>query len=521
MDSIKTERIINRTRYVFAFFFLVTAFVSYKGGSVLAVYGTIMMAVAIYLALAIINQVFIFRKVIPLWLIWFSVTVDALLVLLVKYSFHFDPNNGFGLAVKEPATFIVWFMFAVITGMRYNKMLNLYYGALSTFGFIFLLVLGVTTGGLVFVQDPKLIFEPNALRVGTEAAKIIFLIGNTYFLYLMAGFTSKNVKEIEDARNRAKRNLDETNSLLDKVRDMSNRLATSMEEMSATTQSISDNTNTQATLENEIADSSSRKLKEIEDLSLNVDVQHNSFLHLSERLNNLSNSILLLSDESKNAMGLSDSIREKISRGEKSLVSTNDIMVRIEKSSDEMMRIMNMINDISDQINLLSLNAAIESARAGDAGRGFAVVADEISKLADRTAVSIKDIDAIIKSNSAAIRTGISSVKDTNTLINGIINDATEISSRLGKISEHMTNQLDHNMNIHKESESMKLISGEIDESIVLHRDSTREISEEIQKISALGQENSAATEELASVAHEITVIAETLSKVVEEFKVH
>ena len=78
----------------------------------------------------------------------------------------------------------------------------------------------------------------------------------------------------------------------------------------------------------------------------------------------------------------------------------NVSITNITESSQQVTDIISIIDDISDKINLLSLNAAIEAARAGEAGRGFAVVADEISKLADQTAASINDIDSLIRKNN-------------------------------------------------------------------------------------------------------------------------
>lgn len=110
-------------------------------------------------------------------------------------------------------------------------------------------------------------------------------------------------------------------------------------------------------------------------------------------------------------------------------------MDEIEKSADEISRIIRVIDEIAFQINLLALNASVEAARAGDVGRGFAVVAHEVRELAGRTATAAQDINGLIQKSSTQVKGGVKLVGETGEALKGIIEQVVSIATFVDEIA--------------------------------------------------------------------------------------
>lgn len=129
---------------------------------------------------------------------------------------------------------------------------------------------------------------------------------------------------------------------------------------------------------------------------------------------------------------------------------TSKRIKRLGESSQEIGDIVSLINDIADQTNILSLNAAIQASMAGDAGRGFAVVADEVQRLAERSSAATKQIAALVKTIQTDTNEAVISMEQTTTeVVNGAkraqdagvaLEEIENVSTSLAELIQNISN---------------------------------------------------------------------------------
>jgi len=169
---------------------------------------------------------------------------------------------------------------------------------------------------------------------------------------------------------------------------------------------------------------------------------------------------------------------------------------RLGESSQQIGEIVELINDIAEQTNILSLNAAIQAAMAGEAGRGFAVVADEVQRLAERSAEATKQIADLVKTIQADTNEAVSSMEQAT---NGVV-QATRLADAAGQalgeiesVSEQLSSLI---VNIardaQRQSQTATDVSGsmaKIQETTTLTSSGSRQTAEAIGKLSDLARE--------------------------------
>ena len=129
------------------------------------------------------------------------------------------------------------------------------------------------------------------------------------------------------------------------------------------------------------------------------------------------------------------SAHHEAAEGGEVVARATEAMAAIERSSQEIAQIINVIDGIAFQTNLLALNAGVEAARAGDAGRGFAVVASEVRALAQRSADAAKDIKVLITASTQQVGQGVTLVAETGSLLGRIVNRVGEINGLIADIA--------------------------------------------------------------------------------------
>ncbi|HOM09482.1 MAG TPA: methyl-accepting chemotaxis protein [Spirochaetota bacterium] len=346
--------------------------------------------------------------------------------------------------------------------------------------------------------------------------ELIIITAISYLLLRLMDTTIQKLQEELENRDQLMRIKD----LLEAVKDISLKLAVASHELSDTSKNFSVNAQNQAALAEEITATIEEISAGVENVSNSANYQYDSINSFTRRTEELSSLVSRMEQEINNALQLTASIETHARLGAELLNGMDTSITNIHTSSGEMTNIVKIIKDISDQINLLSLNAAIEAARAGDAGRGFAVVADEISKLADRTSVSVKDIESLISANDKEIQKGMTSVQQTVDTISGIIKGVNEINAMVKVLADYMKQQLEVNVIVTKESGQVKVRSEEIRNAAEEQKNASGEIVKSVAGINELTQANASGALKITESADTVLSMSDILKHRVEALEI-
>ncbi|MGB1263358.1 MAG: methyl-accepting chemotaxis protein [Cognaticolwellia sp.] len=169
-----------------------------------------------------------------------------------------------------------------------------------------------------------------------------------------------------------------------------------------------------------------------------------------------------------------DAIAALASQLEKAMDSIN----QVNSFSSEISSVLDVIQSISEQTNLLALNAAIEAARAGEAGRGFAVVADEVRSLASRTQESAGNIEGMIQRLQVGAENAVSIMTSSKVLVSDNVNNAKCAGESLGKIVEHVNSVSDMSAQIASATEQQSVVIETLNKNVISINDISSETND-------------------------------------------
>ncbi|UZJ60181.1 methyl-accepting chemotaxis protein [Pseudomonas sp. KU26590] len=186
--------------------------------------------------------------------------------------------------------------------------------------------------------------------------------------------------------------------------------------------------------------------------------------------------------------------------------NSTEAMGKLKLESDKIGGVLDVIKSVSQQTNLLALNAAIEAARAGEAGRGFAVVADEVRGLAQRTQESTEEIEVLIAALQSGTQQVVMTLDASRTLTDSSVELSRQAGSALGHITRTVSTIQAMNQQIASAGEEQSSVAEQINRSVLNVRD--------------VSEQTAASSEETAASSIELARLGVQLQEMVGKFRV-
>lgn len=315
---------------------------------------------------------------------------------------------------------------------------------------------------------------------------------------------------------------------------MANHLRTMIADIQAISANVGSHSEELTQSSNEVKAGSEQIATTMHDLASGAETQANTTSEISFAMQAFSKEVEYANGDGERIYQTSSEVLELTNEGSLLIDSTKTQMMKIDRivkdsvqkvqgldvQSQEISKLVAVIQSIADQTNLLALNAAIEAARAGEQGKGFAVVADEVRKLAEQVSVSVTDITDIVSNiqietsmvtrslqdGYEEVEQGTKQIEVTEVKFKGIDNAVKNMVNNIRNVTEKLTSIAATN----------EQLSGSIQEIAAI----TEESAAGIEQTSAASQQTSSSMEEVAGTSSELARSADKLNELIHNFKI-
>ncbi len=312
---------------------------------------------------------------------------------------------------------------------------------------------------------------------------------------------------------------DNLRSLLSKTSQTSDQVAASSEELTANSEQTTVATNQIVTTIQEVAKGAEVTVNGTKESARAMEEMTIGIQKIAESSSIVSESSLDATQEAEEGNKSLQRVIEQMNSISVAVKDATKIIGRLGERSNEIGNILGVITDISEQTNLLALNAAIEAARAGEHGKGFAVVADEVRKLAEESRSSAAKISSVIheiqEDTSVAVKTmdngtkeveaGIVVVEETGHAFEKILTAIQNVSTQIQEVSAI--------------SEEMSASSQQVSASVDDMSHVATETSDRFHTVATGAEQQLSSMEEIQSSANNLSKLAQGLQEEIKKFR--
>ena len=378
---------------------------------------------------------------------------------------------------------------------------------------VVVLIISMIISLAVVLYIRKRITQP-LVQVADEATKISSgdLTGTDLHVV-----TKDELATLTNAFNTMRSNL---RNLVHNVQLNTEQLSASSEELLASTQEVSATTNDVTKRVMDTSEAAQNAYQIASDSATAMEETAIGVQRIAEATQTLNNKAIEASEAAASGRAIITDAKSQMVTIDESTVLVNELVTKLAKQTEEINNISHVITAITDQTNLLALNAAIEAARAGEHGKGFAVVADEVRKLAEESknsATSIVELTQEIKRDTAdvenAVRHSLESVKSGVV----IIEKAGESFNQIEIDVEDMRNSI---QDVSATSEELSASAEQVTASVNEIAVGSNQAAESIEMIAAAMEEQSASMEQVSDVAASVTENSQHLQAQIQQFRV-